>query len=299
MKILISGSTGLVGPALVDQLRASGHEVAALVRRPSRAEDEIEWYPDRGERQAEAGEGFDAVGHLAGENGATSRWSGQKKAAIRDSRVHSTALLVGALAACSQPPKVLVNASAIGYYGNRGSELLNEKSSSSDDFLSKVCQAWEAQMAPAEDKGIRAVRMRVGVVLSSKGGALAKMLLPFRLGLGGRIGNGEQYISWISLDDTVGAFIHALTNDELSGAVNCVASEPATNTEFTKALGRVLQRPTIFPMPAFATRLVFGEMGDALLLASTRVTPTRLLDSGYKFLLPDLEGAMRQVIEAR
>ena len=215
---------------------------------------------------------------------------------IRDSRVDGTRLLAETLARLSRPPRVLVCASAIGYYGNRGDELLREESAPGSDFLAEVCQAWEAAARPAAHKGIRLVHLRFGVILSAGGGALSKMLAPFRLGLGGKIGDGRQWISWISIDDAVGAVQHALGTDALRGPANAVAPKPATNEEFTAILGKVLSRPTIFPMPAFAARLAFGEMADALLLSSARVEPARLIATGYHFHHPELGSALRHLL---
>jgi uncharacterized protein (TIGR01777 family) len=241
-------------------------------------------------------EDMDAVVHLAGENIASGRWTAERKRRIRDSRVRGTRLLADSLARLKEPPKVLVCASAIGYYGNRPEETVNEDSSSGSGFLPEVCREWEKATKPAEESGIRVVGTRFGIVLSPSGGALAKMLLPFRLGAGGKIGSGQQYMSWISLDDAIGAIDHALVTESLAGAVNVVAPRPVTNSEFTKTLGQVLRRPTLFPMPAIAARLLLGEMAEELLLASIRVEPARLLATGYKFRHPDLEGALRQLL---
>ena len=301
MKILVSGSTGLVGSALVPVLRSAGHEVIRLVRRPSAAlgpdDATVQWNPETGELDGSRLEGIEAVVHLAGENIAARRWTAAQKARIRDSRVRGTALLSDRLANLAQPPATLVAASAIGYYGDRGDELLSEDSPSGNDFLSEVCRQWEAASLPAEEKGIRVVRLRLGIVLSPRGGALAKMLLPFKLGAGGKIGSGQQHLSWIALDDAVGALCQALTDSNLSGPVNAVAPNPATNLEFTKTLGRVLSRPTLFPMPALAARIAFGEMAEALLLGSTRVEPRRLAGSGYSFQYPTLEAALRHLLD--
>lgn len=296
MKIAVSGSSGLVGSALVSFLSAGGHRVSRLVRsKPQPGSADVHWDPAAGSVDAAGLEGLDAVVHLAGENIA-GRWTPEKKARIRDSRVKGTRLLTETLARLKQAPKVLVSASAIGYYGHRGDEALREDSPSGSGFLAEVCREWEAAAQPAAQKGIRVVSLRIGVVLSPAGGALARMLPPFRLGLGGKIGSGRQYMSWIGIDDLAGVIHHAVTNESLRGAVNAVAPRPVTNQEFTKTLGRVLGRPTIFPMPAFAARLAFGEMADELLLASTRVEPARLAVSGYIFRNPDLEGALRHLL---
>jgi uncharacterized protein (TIGR01777 family) len=232
------------------------------------------------------------VVHLAGENVAGRRWSEAYKAKIRDSRRVGTRLVSEAIARAAAKPRALVCASAIGYYGNRGDEVLSESSSPGDDFLAKVCQEWEAACQPARDAGVRVANARIGVVLSPEGGALKKMLTPFRLGVGGVIGDGEQFMSWTAIDDITGALMFLLASPSLAGPVNLTAPYPVTNREFTRTLGRVLKRPTIFPMPAFAARLAFGEMADALLLSSTRVAPQALEGAGFKFRYPELEPAL-------
>jgi hypothetical protein len=296
MKIAITGSTGLIGASLCPFLTTGGHEVVRLVRKPGRlAADEVRWEPGGGRLEAAALDGVDAVVHLAGESVA-GRWTATKKAAIHDSRVEGTRLLAGALAQSARPPRVLVCASAIGYYGDRGAASLEEDAAPGAGFLADVCREWEAAAEPARAAGIRVVHLRIGVVLSAAGGALATMLTPFRLGLGGVVGSGDQYMSWIALDDVVGALHHALMTEELNGAVNAVAPNPVTNREFTKTLGRVLSRPTILPVPAFAARLTFGEMADEILLASTRVVPARLLAARYDFRFPRLEDALRHLL---
>jgi hypothetical protein len=297
MNILITGSTGLIGTALIEALTALDHRITRLARGPLQSrEPVVQWNPAAGTLNAGEIEGFDAVVHLAGESIAARRWTAAQKARIRDSRVKGTTLLSETLAKLAKPPKVLVCASAVGYYGNRGDEILREDSTIGSGFLAEICQEWENAADPAKKKGIRVVHLRNGLVLSPKGGALAKMLLPFKLGVGGIIGDGTQYWSWVSLDDVVGAFDHALTNEHLHGAVNLVAPRAVTNREFTKTLGKVLSRPTIFPLPAFAARLALGEMADDLLLSSARVEPVRLLASGYKFKHPELEGALRDLL---
>jgi uncharacterized protein (TIGR01777 family) len=299
MKILISGSHGLVGTALIKSLAAKGHEVFRLVRYSPTSEAEIEWSPDRYSIALSRIEGFDAVVNLAGESIAEGRWTDEKKRRIRESRAKGTKLLGDALANLTAPPKIFICASAIGYYGNRGDEILTESSSPGDDFLAKVCVEWEEATALATEKGIRVVNTRLGVVLDANGGALAKMLPPFRWGLGGKIGSGKQWMSWITLDDVVGGIEFALANDSLKGPVNFVTPVPVTNAEFTKTLGKVLSRPTIFPIPAFGVRLLFGEMADALLLSSQRVEPQRLVEAGYAFQYPALSSALSHELKDR
>ncbi len=294
MKVLVTGSTGFIGSALVAALTAAGHQVTRLVRRPAGA-GEVRWDIEAGTIDAGGLEGHDAVVHLAGENIA-GRWSAAKKQRIRDSRVNGTRLLAEALAKLSRRPRTLICASAIGYYGNRGDEKLRENSPPGRGFLAESCVAWEAAAKPAADASLRVVHLRIGVVLHPAGGALKQMLLPFKLGLGGVVGSGQQYMSWIALDDLIGIFQHALANDSLRGPANSVAPNPVTNREFTKTLGNVLSRPTIFPMPAFAARLAFGEMADELLLSSTRVEPVRLSASGFRFAHPQLEPALRHLL---
>lgn len=299
MKILVSGSHGLVGKALVRSLTADGHEVVRLVRgERAFGSPEVQWQPDQGRIDAESLEGIHAVVHLAGESIASGRWTGDKKCAIRDSRVKGTALLSDALAKLSQSPAVFLSASAIGYYGDRDDELLNEKSAPGKDFLASVCVEWEAATRPAVEKGIRTVCARFGIILDTNGGALAKMLPPFRMGIGGRVGDGKQWMSWIALDDIVNGLKFLMVDGSVQGPVNFVAPNPVMNAEFTKTLGRVLSRPTIFPIPVFGVRLAFGEMGEALLLSSQRVEPGVLEDRGYKFLWPTLEPALKHLLAA-
>ena len=256
----------------------------------------MEWDPLAGRLDTNSLEGIEAAVHLAGESIAE-RWYSEKKARIRESRVQSTRLLSEALASLKQRPAVLVCASAIGYYGDRGELALPEDGGPGQGFLSEVCQEWEAATQPAAQAGIRVVSLRIGIVLSAAGGALKQMLLPFRLGLGGKLGSGKQYMSWIALDDLVGAIRHILLTPTLQGPVNGVAPHPVTNLEFTRTLGKVLSRPTVMPVPAFVVRLTFGEMGEQLLLASTRVVPQQLIASGYTFRYPDLEGALQHALE--
>ncbi|MBM3789643.1 MAG: TIGR01777 family protein [Acidobacteria bacterium] len=297
MIVGVTGSTGLVGSALVASLRLSGGEVRRLVRSESPGEPgSIRWNPRTGETDMAALEGLDAVVHLAGENIAGGRWTPARKRRIKDSRVLGTRHLVQALGRLANPPACLVSASAIGYYGGRGGEKLTEESGPGSGFLAEVCREWEAAAQPAADRGIRLVILRIGIVLSKSGGALATMLTPFRLGLGGRLGSGGQYMSWITLDDLVGAILHALHDGTLAGPVNAVAPSPVTNREFTGTLGRVLNRPAVLPLPGFVARLGLGEMADELLLASTRVEPDRLLRAGYVFRHSRLEPALRHIL---
>lgn len=293
MKVLITGATGFVGSPLVDLFTKSGDAVVRISRRAVPGKDSIQWDPAAGKLEATPLEGSDAVIHLAGENIAAGRWTAAQKARIRDSRVLGTRLLAESLARLSRRPRVLVSASAIGYYGNRGDERLNENSGPGTGFLPEVCREWEAAAKPAADGGIRVVHLRVGLVLAPAGGALAKMLPPFQMGVGGIIGDGQQYMSWIALDDLLGVIRHAVVTGSMAGPVNAVAPQAVTNREFTKTLGQVLGRPTILPLPAFAARLAFGEMADGLLLSSSRVEPRNLLASGYVFRYPELEGALR------
>jgi uncharacterized protein len=297
MHIAMTGSGGLVGAELTSTLTHAGHRVTRLVR--GRATDnEVGWEPTAGVFDAAGIKGVDAVIHLAGENIAARRWSPRQKQKIRDSRVEGTRTLCQGLAAMELPPKVLVSASATGFYGNRGAEVLDESSPAGHGFLASVCCDWEGATRRAEEAGIRVVHLRIGMVLSARGGALARMVTPFKLCGGGIVGNGRQYWSWIELGDLVGAIQHALMENALSGPVNAVSPQPVVNREFTEVLGRVLSRPTILRMPGRLARLALGEMADALLLASTRVVPTRLLGTGYKHQHPHLESALRHLLDA-
>lgn len=304
MKIAVGGSTGMVGTELVSFLTTGGHDVVRLIRggnvSPGSATEEqsatVEWDPAAGTIDAAGLEGCDAVVHLGGHNIAHGRWTDRMKRQIRDSRVDSTTLLARTLAGLKNPPKVFVCASAIGYYGDRGQDLMTEDSPPGPSFLSQTCVEWEQATQAARDAGIRVVNLRIGVVLSPKGGALKKMLTPFKLGGGGVVGNGRQWMSWVALDDLPRIILHCLNTDTLSGAVNAVAPELVDNRGFTKTLGHVLRRPTVFPLPAFVVRTVFGEMGEELLLGSTKVEPTSLQTSGYEFAFPDLEPALRHLL---
>lgn len=295
MRILIAGASGLVGSALVPKLKAEGPEVTRLVRSAA-GSGEIEWHPDRGSIDAAALEGFDAIINLAGDGIADGRWTEEKKRRILDSRVNGTRLLSETMASLSLKPATFINASAIGFYGNRGDELVDEESGPGEGFLAKVCREWEAATAPAEKAGIRVVKLRFGVILTKDGGIMGSMLRPFKLGLGGKVGAGKQVISWVAMDDVVAAISFILYHQTLRGPINVVAPQPVTNEEFTKTLGRVLSRPTFMAMPAFAARLAFGEMADEMMLSSTRVAGKVLSDAGFKFQYPEIEGAVRAML---
>jgi uncharacterized protein (TIGR01777 family) len=297
MDVLISGGSGLIGTALRQALSARGDRVVTLKRAAVTGGDVVGWDVDERTIDAPALEGFDAVVHLAGEGIGEKKWSDEQKRRILDSRTCGTELLVGALATRERKPRVLVSASAIGYYGNRGDEVLTETSAPGDDFLADVCVQWEAATAPAADAGIRTVHVRTGIVLAPKGGALGRMLLPFRLGVGGRIGNGTQYMSWVAIDDEVGAILHAIDHDAVRGPMNVTAPNPVPNREFTKTLGKVLHRPTLLPTPLAPLKVLYGgELVESLLLYSQRVQPAVLEATGYAFTHPTLEGALRAVL---
>ena len=298
MRALISGASGFIGGALIPSLESSGAEITRLSRGKSGASTTkvIPWDPAK-PTAPESVSGFDAVIHLAGES-IVGRWTTPKKEKIRNSRVVGTRNLAQALAQAKDKPKVFICSSAIGYYGDRGDELLNESSHPGSGFLPDVCREWEAATEPASDAGIRTVQIRTGIVLSSKGGALAKMLTPFKTGVGGRIGNGRQWMSWIDIEDMVGAILHVLNAETLRGPVNMVAPNPVTNADFTKTLAAVLSRPAIFPMPAFAVKLAFGEMGETVLLGSQRVEPAQLLQSGYRFHFNDLRSSLQNLLKS-
>jgi uncharacterized protein (TIGR01777 family) len=295
MRLSVTGSTGLIGSALVPLLTRDGHEVGRVSRSAAGAGG-WRWDPGAGHVDPAAVDGMDAVVHLAGESIAGGRWSKARKARIRASRARGTRVVAEAVARAEPRPQALLCASAMGFYGDRGNELLTEASAPGRGFLAEVSREWEEACAPARDAGVRVVNLRFGIVLSPTGGALAKMLLPFRLGLGGVVGSGRQWWSWVALDDAVGAIRHALVTPGLAGPVNVTSPSPVTNAEFTRTLGRVLARPTLFPMPAFAARLALGEMAEALLLASARLVPERLQQTGYAFRCPELEGALRHVL---
>lgn len=296
LKILISGSSGFIGSSLLPFLTSGGHQVIKLVRNHDTLQpDEIYWDMHKGEIHPSQLEGIDAVIHLAGENIAQ-RWSEEKKNQIVESRVLGTRVLSRALAGLKDPPKVFISASAIGYYGNRGDEILTEESSMGHNFLAEVCDQWEAATEPAKDRGIRVVNLRFGVVLSPKGGALKQMLLPFKFGLGGVVGSGKQYVSWIAIDDVLGIINTILFNEAIHGPVNAVSPKPITNKEMTEIIGKIMHRPTFMRMPEFAARLVFGQMADELLLNSQRVIPEVMIGSGFIFAYPKFEDALKHLL---
>jgi uncharacterized protein (TIGR01777 family) len=297
MKIAITGSRGLIGRQATKLLNARGHSLVRLVRQEITDQNEIFWNPDAGTIDSTKLEGIDALIHLAGENVASGRWTESKKAEIRQSRVTGTKLIAEAISQLKTPPKTFIAASAIGFYGNRGEETLTEKSPAGSGFLAEVCQEWEATCQSAANAGIRVCNLRFGVVLSTEGGALAKMLPPFLIGAGGPIGSGKQYMSWVAIDDVAQIILHALVTESLSGPLNVVAPKPVTNADFSTALGKVLHRPAFMPLPDFAARLMFGQMADELLLASAKVEPQKLQESGYKFIYPEIQAALAHVLK--
>lgn len=298
MRLLISGSTGLLGRALVPHFESGGHDVSRLVRPGTEGADGIEWDPANGELEPARLEGFDAVVHLAGEP-IDQRWTERTKRRILESRVRGTELVADTLAELDDPPDVLVSASAVGYYGDRGDRWLTEDSSPGDLFISDVCQRWEAASRGAAENGVRVVNMRTGIVLSTEGGALPQMLPPFKLGLGGYLGSGDQYMSWVTRADAVGIVDHLVHTENLHGPVNVCTPAPVTNGAFTEVLGDVLGRPTVMWVPAVGVRLMFGQMGEELLLASARVRPEALTESGYEWEYPELRAALEHVFAER
>ena len=297
MKIAVSGASGLVGRALVNELEAKGHQVLKLVRSDKLLEQgEVYWNPVEGQIQLEKLEGLDCVFHLAGENVAQGSWTEEKKRSIRESRVLGTCFLVSEILKLEKKPKVWINASAIGFYGSRGDKILDESSQPGTGFLADVCREWEEETLKISQH-MRLVVARIGVVMSCQGGALKKMLTPFRLGFGGKTGSGAQYFSWISISDVVKILIEAMTNDSIRGPINVVSPNSCTNLEFARTLAWVLKRPSFFSLPTIAVKLFFGEMGDDLLLSSTRVTPKRLLEMGFEFENPNLEEALSSILE--
>jgi uncharacterized protein (TIGR01777 family) len=299
MKVLITGASGLIGTALQKSFAEKGYMMLLAGRGEPKTANEIQWDVEKGfaENDLERIEGLDAVIHLAGENISALRWTEEKKKAIRDSRVYGTHTIVETISTLKEKPKVFISASAIGFYGDRADEQLTETSRPGDTFLASVCKEWETESRRAEDSGVRTVLLRNGIVLSKDGGALATMLTPFKFGVGGVVGRGQQWMSWVSLDDVVRIVNYAFENEHLRGAVNVVSPHPVTNEEFTKTLGEVLYRPTILPLPEFAVNLVFGEMGDALLIDSTRTIPKRLEEAGFEFRFPNLKSALENAVK--
>ena len=296
MKVAVTGSSGLIGTSLVSFLSKKDIVVSKILRE-NPEDDDISWKPEDGDWNSAFTGGVDGIVHLAGESVASGKWTRKKKEKIRNSRIEGTKRLCEHILKLPTPPSVLVCASAIGYYGNRGVEFLNEGSSRGSGFLPDVCLGWEEAAESVSKAGIRVVNVRFGIVLSKDGGALAKMMTPFKIGMGGKIGSGTQYMSWIAMDDATSAIYHTLITESLKGPVNVTAPNPVTNKEFTNTLGEVLKRPAVVPIPAFAAKLAFGEMANDLLLASTKVAPKRLSDSGYKFQYPELENALKHVLD--
>jgi len=295
MKIAIAGASGLVGSALINALVAEGTAITRLVRGAPKS-GEIEWHPNQYQLNSQMLEGFDVIVNLAGESVAGSRWTDDQKRKIRDSRVSGTNLLSEAIARMSAKPSAFICASATGIYGDRDDEILDEQSESGGGFIAGVCREWEKACEPAIKAGVRVVNLRLGPVLARTGGMLAKLLTPFKMGMGGKVGSGKQYISWVALDDVVSAIKLAISDQSIRGPLNIVSPNPVTNEEFTRTLGHVLNRPTALAVPAFAARLAFGEMADEMLLASQRVTPKKLLQANFTFQYPDLESAFRKYL---
>ena len=296
MNVLVTGSSGFIGSALSARLQAEGHAVVRLVRRePAPGSGEARWDPESGYVDAAALEGIDGVAHLAGENIANRRWNEEQKARIRNSRTRGTALLANALAQTSPPPRCFVSASAVGYYGDRGAEPLGENEPPGTDFIAQATAEWEAAALPAADAGMRVAIMRLGMTLDPVGGPLKRIVRPFRLGLGGRLGSGRQYMSWLSLEDAVRSFVHTLTADTLSGPVNVAAPQAITNAEFTRALATALGRPALFAAPRLALRVALGEMADVLLFGAN-ISPARLVESGFTFRHTEIEATLREML---
>lgn len=298
MRVLVSGSTGLIGAGVIDALRHDGHEPCRIVRAAMNS-DEPEVIYNIAERNIDLDSlaQADAVIHLAGENIAGLRWTEAKKRSLWESRIGSTETIVKGLCALDDPPKILLNASAIGFYGSQGDDELTESSPPGKGFLAELCQAWEAATQPARDAGIRVVNLRFSVVVATSGGPIAQMLTPFKLGLGGVLGNGKQWFSWIARDDAVNAILFALDHESIEGPCNIAAPNPVTNRELTKTIGRAVHRPTIFPVPAPVVRTIFGELGDELMLASARVHPKKLSDAGFTFATPTFEAALANALQ--
>ena len=297
MNIAVTGASGLIGSALVDSLTSKGHAVYRIVRAKSQEDGtDIEWIPENGDWDTAFVNGLGGIVHLAGENIASDRWTKEKKEKIRNSRIYGTRSLCKNILKLAKVPDVFVCASAIGFYGDRGNDIMTEESAKGYRFLSEVCEKWEGEAAVVTSANIRVVNLRFAMVLSADGGAVPEMLSAFKKGVGGRLGSGKQYVSWIAIDDAINVIHHVLTDSSLSGPVNAVSPQPVTNKVFTKTLGKIIKRPTFIPMPAFSARLVFGEMADELLLASTRVEPAKLVNSGFKFKYPGIDEALRSVI---
>ncbi len=298
MRVLITGATGLIGRAINGYLKTKGVETVTLVRKPPVPSDSshLYWDPDKRVLNPHGLEQFDAVVHLAGENIAAGRWTVERKRRIFDSRIKGTSLLSTALAACATPPKVAISASAVGYYGDCGNAVLEESAGPGRGFLAETCRAWEGSAQPLTAAGIRTIFLRTGMVLSPSGGALERMLLPYRLGVGGPIGLGQRWMSWISLEDLVRLIVYCLEQESLSGPVNAVSPHPVMNREFAHTLGRLLRRPALLPTPPFALRLAFGEMARELLLSSTRAVPKRLEETQFDWRHPRIEYALRHCL---
>jgi uncharacterized protein (TIGR01777 family) len=299
MKVIISGASGLVGTALTKALRTEGHTVLHLVRtRNEVSSGQIRWDPLSAHVDVPSLEGADVVVHLSGASISDGRWTPARKEILRSSRLDSTRVLVDSLARLRQKPRVFVSASAVGYYGNRGDEILTESSGPGNDFLSLLARDWEAEAIRAAQSGMRTVILRFGVILSPQGGALPQMIRPFRFGAGGRLGSGRQWMSWIALEDVIDIIRSSISDSEMSGAVNVVAPNPVQNSDFAHLVGRILHRPSLLPAPPFMLRLALGEMADALLLASQRAVPERLLQSGQPFKFAEIEPALRAMLSA-
>ena len=297
MKTLITGGSGLVGTALDEYLRQQGHEVLRLCRRGTAGCDGQPWWdPSTGQVDADALAGADAIVHLAGANIGARLWTQARKRLLRDSRVESTRTLAEYLAARPNPPSVFISASAVGFYGNRGDDVLDERSEVGSGLLADLCRDWEAACIPLVGSGVRVVHARFGIVMSPRGLPLSRLLLVFRMGMGGRQGNGRQWVSWIDIDDLTRAIEHMLTSEDISGPVNAVAPEPITNAEMTRVLAGVLRRPAFMHVPAFALRLIFRDMADEALLSSVRAQPARLLQGGFEFAYPDLKSSLEHLL---
>jgi len=295
MKVAIAGASGLVGSALIPVLKSMGASITRMVRSKPRA-GELEWHPNQDELSPDTLSGFDTIINLAGENIAGGRWTDDQKRKIRESRINGTHLLSEAIARLSPKPRVFICASATGIYGDRDDEVLDEQSESGGGFLAGVCREWEEATKPAIQAGVRVVNLRLGPILAREGGMLAKLLTPFKMGMGGKVGSGRQYISWIAIDDVIQAIKLAIEDASIHGALNVVSPNPVTNEEFTKTLGHVLNRPTALAIPPFAARLAFGEMADEMLLASQKVIPKKLANAGFVFKYPELEPTLKHLL---